>query len=539
MLLSIGNCLLALCGNVRIIAIPLCIARFRCLLDHLFIDMRIFLDKQRTCCLEEILLSVQLDIRHHKIDTLQMAHIRLEQLRIIRYNRTVIAVCRAVFIQIIRHARIENCIDALAQQVFYVTVHELSRITDGIRRNRVLTLCVHGAGRNIRQHNFKIQMRQERVPERQQFKHIESKRNADSRLARLALAVLLQAIELVLIQIRQLELISAAKRTFTAIAGDKFAAAREHGNRQGTVIGAHAALDGGCFMCKVFQLIQRNQRAGLFLVCHCVQGCAIRAHQAGNHRTGDISANFHFKRAQNRIIQERTALYHDVLAEIVRRMRTNNFIQRIFDNTDGQTGRNGVNACAVLLRLLDRRVHKYGAARAEVNRMLCKQTQAAKFFDAVSHRAREGLNKRAAAGGARLIQRNIVDTIVGNLKALDVLSANINDKVNIRLKMTRCLKMRHGFNKTMIDAKRIENQRFTIACDGRTGYANAVSAQLIQLDELFSDDINRIALVRAVIVKQNLMVLTDQHQFCCRRAAVNAKICLAAVHRHVFAHDVM
>ena len=99
--------------------------------------------------------------------------------------------------------------------------------------------------------------------------------------------------------------------------------------------------------------------------------------------------------------------------------------------------------------------------------------------------------------------------------------------------------MRHRFNKTMIDAKRIENQRFTIACDGRTGYANAVSAQLIQLDELFSDDINRIALVRAVIVKQNLMVLTDQHQFCCRRAAVNAKICLAAVHRHVFAHDVM
>ena len=292
-------------------------------------------------------------------------------------------------------------------------------------------------------------------------------------------------------------------------------------------------------MCKVFQLIQRNQRAGLFLVRHCVQGCTIRAHQAGNHRTGDISANFHFKRAQNRIIQEGTALYNDVLAEIVRRMRTNDFIQCVLDNTDRQTGRDGVNACAVLLRLLDRRVHKYGAARAEVNRMLCKQTQAAKFFDAVSHRARKGLNKRAAAGGARLIQRNIVDTIVGNFKALNILSANINDKINIRFKMTRRLKVRHGLNKTMIDAERIENQRFTIACDGRTCYANAVSAQLIQLDELFSDDINRIALVRAVIVKQNLMVFTNQHQFCCRRAAVNAKICLAAVHRHVFAHDVM
>ena len=48
------------------------------------------------------------------------------------------------------------------------------------------------------------------------------------------------------------------------------------------------------------------------------------------------------------------------------------------------------------------------------------------------------LQKRTAAGGARLIQINIINGRIMNLKALHVLAADINDKLHIRHKLLSC-----------------------------------------------------------------------------------------------------
>ena len=51
----------------------------------------------------------------------------------------------------------------------------------------------------------------------------------------------------------------------------------------------------------------------------------------------------------------------------------------------------------------------------------------------------------------------------------------------------------------------------------------AVPTQLIQLGELLADNIRRVALIGLVVVEQDLMVLANQHQLGCGRAAVDAR----------------
>ena len=165
-----------------------------------------------------------------------------------------------------------------------------------------------------------------------------------------------------------------------------------------------------------------------------MQRRAISAHEAGNGRTGDVAADLLLERAQYGIVEEGAALYDDMPAEVIGRMGTDDLVKRVLDDRHGQTGGDRVDSGAVLLRLLDRRVHKHGAARAEVDRMLRKQAELAELLDGVAHRARERLDKRAAAGRAGLVQRNVVDAFVADFEAFDVLTADVDDEIDVRLK---------------------------------------------------------------------------------------------------------
>ena len=59
------------------------------------------------------------------------------------------------------------------------------------------------------------------------------------------------------------------------------------------------------------------------------------------------------------------------------------------------------------------------------------------FLDGVTHRAGERFDERAAAGRARLVERDVVDALVADFEALDVLTADVDDKINIRAEVPR------------------------------------------------------------------------------------------------------
>ena len=120
-------------------------------------------------------------------------------------------------------------------------------------------------------------------------------------------------------------------------------------------------------------------------------------------RADYLPANFLFKGAQHSVIQKRAALYHDVLAQRIRRSTPDDLIQRIFYNADGKPGRNIFHGSAVLLCLLDGAVHKHCASRTEINWLFCQKPELGKFLHGIAHYLRKGLQKRAAAGGTGLV----------------------------------------------------------------------------------------------------------------------------------------
>ena len=99
--------------------------------------------------------------------------------------------------------------------------------------------------------------------------------------------------------------------------------------------------------------------------------------------------------------------------------------------------------------------------------------------------------------------------------------------------------MRDRLDQTEIHAEGILDERFAVAGDRRGHDMYAVAAQLVQLGELLADNVRRIALVGLVVVEQNLVVRTDEHQFGGGGAAVDAEVRIALVHGDVLRHDIV
>ena len=171
--------------------------------------------------------------------------------------------------------------------------------------------------------------------------------------------------------------------------------------------------------------------------------------------------------------------------------------------------------------------------------MLREQAEFAEFLDRVAHRTGKGLDERAAAGRARLVERNVVNALVADLEAFDVLPADVDDEVNVRAEMARRAEVRDRLDQAEVHTEGVLDERLAVAgdCAGYDMYA--VAAQLIELCQLLADDIRRVALVGLVVVEQDLVVLADQHQLGRGRAAVDAEIGVALVHGDVLGHHVV
>ena len=82
-----------------------------------------------------------------------------------------------------------------------------------------------------------------------------------------------------------------------------------------------------------------------------------------------------------------------------------------------------------------------------------------------------------------------------NLEALNILTADVEDKINIRLKIFCRGKMRNCFNNSVIHGKSIFNKLLTVPGDGAALYPYSVTAKSVYFIKTFADNIHGISSV--------------------------------------------
>ena len=95
-----------------------------------------------------------------------------------------------------------------------------------------------------------------------------------------------------------------------------------------------------------------------------------------------------------------------------------------------------------------------------------KKTLCGKVLNRVAHRFCEGLDKGTATRGAGLVKHNTVDRVVAYFKAFNILTADIENKINLRIKVLGGGKMSKGLNETAVGRKCVFNNFLAVAGDG-------------------------------------------------------------------------
>ena len=239
--------------------------------------------------------------------------------------------------------------------------------------------------------DLKAQPGEQRMPEGQQLVHIQAQRDADiaARGSRgRGIAVLLDELELVGVEVQILVVGLACHRLIAAVAGDKALAIGKNVHGQLAMVAAAAALHGVDFLAETAQFFLGQHRATGVLARAglAVQRSAVSTHQAGNVGADDVDAHLFFKGAEDSFIIESTALHDDVAAQLFRAGRADDLVQRVLDDGNRQSGADIFNRCTVLLRLLDRGVHEHGAAGTQIDRFVGKQAQRGELLDIVAQR---------------------------------------------------------------------------------------------------------------------------------------------------------
>ena len=190
------------------------------------------------------------------------------------------------------------------------------------------------------------------------------------------------------------------------------------------------------------------------------------------------------------------------------------------------------------MRLLDRAVHEHGATRAELDGVLRVQPEPSKIRNRIPERVGKRLNERAATRRASLVEHYVVDCLVFNLEALDVLTADVDNKVDVGTEFERGGKVRDGFDYAVIELQARFYQLFAIARNRRGGYRNSLAHESVELLQFFGDDVERLAAVFDVVAEKKLLIFGQEHDLGRGRACVYAQVRLAAICTYIAAANV-
>ena len=272
---------------------------------------------------------------------------------------------------------------------------------------------------------------------------------------------------------------------------------------------------------ELFQILRRNEPAGF--KAHGMQGRAIGAHKAGDDRTDDLRPQFQLKGPQHRVVEEGAALHHHMAAQFLGRVGPDDLVDGIFHHADGQAGGDVLHRGALLLGLLHGGVHKHRAAAAQVHRRPALQAPFCEFGYPVAHGAGKGFDKGAAAGGTGLVEQDRVDGPVFDAEALDVLAADVQNKIHVRLEIAGRRIVGDGLHHALVHAKGVLNQLFAVTGAGGAADRHPIATAVIDGLQLLTHQGHGVSLVGAVETVQKLFVLGNQSQLGGGGAAVDAQ----------------
>ena len=480
----------------------------------------------------KVLGTVDAHIIIDELFAFQLRAVACQNLRVVGHHRAVIVVVAQSLVHIVGQAGVEDGVQLHLAQRLDVAVAQLCREAGGIAGDGSLSGQIQPAGGHRAGVHRKAKARPEGVPEGQQLVEAQTQWDADGTALAGHRLVAGQQLLLVGVQVQAVVLALAGNGLIAAVAGDELAAIGKGVDGQLAMVAATAALDADHLLCKLFQfLLVHHGRGGLVVfmaLAQAVQSSAVSAHQSGNVRPDDLHAHLLFKGAEHGFIIKGTALHHDLATQLFRAGSADHLVQRVLDHADGQACGDILDAGTVLLRLLDRAVHEHGAAAAQVHRAVCEQTQRGKLLDVVAQRLRKGLQKAAAAGGAGLVQEDVADGTILDLEALHVLPADINNEVHVRHKVLGSGKMRHRFHQTVITAESVLYQLLAVAGGGDACHLQP-RVLLVNLEQLLSDEGQRVAKVGLIVGVQNLALFIHHHQLDGGRTGVDADMHRPAV----------
>ena len=373
----------------------------------------------------------------------------------------------------------------------------------------------------------KAQPGPECVPEGQQLVKVEAQGDADG--APLAGHRLVggQQLLLVGVEVEGVVLALAGDGLVAAVARNVLAAVGKGVDGQLAVVAAGAALDADHLLAEGLQLLLVHHGGAalprLAAAAQAEQGCAVGAHQAGDVGADDLHPHLLFKGAQDGLVVEGAALDHDLAAQLFGAGGADDLVQGVFDHADGQAGADVLDAGAVLLGLLDRAVHKDGAAAAQVHRAVGKQAQRGKLLDVVAQRLGKGLQEAAAARRTGLVQKDVADGPVLDLEALHVLAADVDDEIHVGHEILGGGEVGHRLHQAVIAAEGVFDQVLAVAGGGHAGHLQAGVAA-VDLQQLVPDQGQRVAQVGLVVGVEDAALLVHHHQLDGGGARVDADV---------------
>ena len=391
-----------------------------------------------------------------------------------------------------------------------------------------------------RENHLVFQAGKKGCPERIILVDVQNAGNADGSANRLLAGQRLipeEPAELVLIHIRDAVVcFLKAKSSFTAVSGNELSAVTEMVDSEPAVVAAPSAVLKCCGEGQVLHFLkgEHGGRPTFVIALSGNQSRSEGAHDAGNVRTDDAAAGNLLECAKNGVVVEGTALNDDILSELCRRRHLHDLEQRILDDGIGKACGDIGDLRALLLRLLDAGVHKHRAACAQINRIFGKEGCLCEILYGIVERFGKGFNEGAAPGGAGFVQCHGIYGAVPDPDALHVLSADVENAVDVRIEVGGSVIVCNGFHLAAVQLKGSLHQGFSIAGGAAACDFHLFRHQPVEFCDAADGRMNGRTVVGGIKGPEKLAVFADERKLGGCGACIDAEKSLSLIGGKIF-----
>ena len=269
--------------------------------------------------------------------------------------------------------------------------------------------------------------------------------------------------------------------------------------------------------------VQQRARVAVFVMHAGGQRRTVSAHEACDVGAGDLAVREQLECAQHGIVEECAALHHDGAAQIAGVAQLDDLVQRVAHHGVAQACSDVFDGRAFLLRLFDRGVHEHCATRTQIHRVRGGERRLGEVLDAQVHARGEGLQERAAAGGARFVDGDGFDDAVVDGEVFHVLPTDVDDGGDAGADELGATVMRHRLDHAFVNVQAGGDE--SLAVTGGAGTRNVGVVGQLGFDLL--DDLRGgeqgAALVRAIAGPHDVTIVVDERGLDGRRTCVNAQ----------------